>query len=175
MQLPMRAICVFHAAAKAGSVSKAAAELNVTPSAVTQQIQLLEMQLGTSLMVKVGRRIALTEAGERYFTSIRDQVERITEATDQIRGFRSLMALNVRATVSAPSLIFTLTWRCVWMAPMNQLTSTGSRWTSRYGTATDDGRGCSWRDCRRKSFGLSAPPPMPVRGVSHQPIFRAAV
>ena len=87
MQLPMRAICVFHAAAKAGSVSKAAAELNVTPSAVTQQIQLLEMQLGTSLMVKVGRRIALTEAGERYFTSIRDQVERITEATDEIRGF----------------------------------------------------------------------------------------
>jgi LysR family glycine cleavage system transcriptional activator len=58
MQLPMRAICVFHAAAKAGSVSKAAAELNVTPSAVTQQIQLLELQLGTSLMVKVGRRIA---------------------------------------------------------------------------------------------------------------------
>jgi LysR family transcriptional regulator, glycine cleavage system transcriptional activator len=37
MQVPMRAICVFHAAAKAGSVSKAAAELNVTPSAVTQQ------------------------------------------------------------------------------------------------------------------------------------------
>ena len=98
MQLPMRAICVFHAAAKAGSISKAAAELNVTPSAVTQQIQLLELQLGTSLMVKVGRRIALTEAGERYFTSIRDEVERITEATDQIRGFRSLMALNVRAT-----------------------------------------------------------------------------
>ena len=102
MQLPMRAICVFHAAAKAGSVSKAAAELNVTPSAVTQQIQLLEVQLGTSLMVKVGRRIALTEAGERYFTSIRDQVERITEATDQIRGFRSLMALNVRATRPVP-------------------------------------------------------------------------
>src|SRR6185437_5715667 len=98
MQVPIRAICVFHAVAKAGSVSKAAVELNVTPSAVTQQIQLLEVQLGTALMVKIGRRIALTEAGERYFASIRDQIERITEATDQIRGFRSLMALNVRAT-----------------------------------------------------------------------------
>ena len=98
MQLPIRAICVFHAAAKAGSVSKAAVELSVTPSAVTQQIQLLEVQLGTSLIVKSGRRIALTEAGERYFASIRDQVERIAEATDQIRGFRSLMTLNVRAT-----------------------------------------------------------------------------
>jgi LysR family glycine cleavage system transcriptional activator len=98
MQVPIRAICVFHAVAKAGSVSKAAVELNVTPSAVTQQIQLLEVQLGTALMVKIGRRIALTEAGERYFASIRDQIEQITEATDQIRGFRSLMALNVRAT-----------------------------------------------------------------------------
>jgi LysR family transcriptional regulator, glycine cleavage system transcriptional activator len=98
MQLPLRAISVFHAAARAGSISKAAAELSVTPSAVTQQIQLLEVQLGTSLMVKSGRHIALTEAGERYFTSIRDQIDRITEATDHIRGFRSLMALNVRAT-----------------------------------------------------------------------------
>jgi DNA-binding transcriptional LysR family regulator len=39
------------------------------------------MQLGTSLMVKVGRRVALSEAEERYFASIRDQIEGITEAT----------------------------------------------------------------------------------------------
>lgn len=63
MQLPIRAICVFHAAAKGGSVSKAAAQLGVTPSAVSQQIQLLEVQFGTSLIVKAGRHIALTEAG----------------------------------------------------------------------------------------------------------------
>ena len=98
MQLPIRAICVFHAAAKAGSVSKAAAELRVTPSAVSQQIQLLEVQLGTSLTVKVGRHIALTEAGERYFASITDEIERIAEATNHIRGFRSTTALTVRAT-----------------------------------------------------------------------------
>jgi DNA-binding transcriptional LysR family regulator len=98
MQLPIRAICVFHAAAKAGSISKAAAELSVTPSAVSQQIQLLEEQLGTSLMVKMGRRVALTEAGERYFASISDQIEQITEATNHVRGLRSVMALNVRAT-----------------------------------------------------------------------------
>ena len=98
MQLPIRAICVFYAAAKAGSISKAAAELSVTPSAVSQQIQLLEVQLGTSLMVKVGRHIALTETGERYFASISDQIERITEATNHIRGFRSVVVLNVRAT-----------------------------------------------------------------------------
>jgi hypothetical protein len=32
-------------------------------------------------MVKVGRRVALSEAEERYFASIRDQIEGITEAT----------------------------------------------------------------------------------------------
>lgn len=98
MQLPLRAIYVFHAAAKAGSISKAAIELNVTPSAVSQQIQQLEVQLGTSLVVKAGRHIALTETGERYFTSIGEQMDQIATATDEIRGFRSVMTLNVRAT-----------------------------------------------------------------------------
>lgn len=103
MQLPMRAICVFHAAARAGSISKAAAELNVTPSAVSQQIQTLEVQIGTTLMVKAGRHIALTEAGERYFASISDQIEQIIEATEHIRGFRSVTTLNVRATPTLSS------------------------------------------------------------------------
>jgi LysR family transcriptional regulator, glycine cleavage system transcriptional activator len=98
VQLPIRAICVFHAVAKAGSISKAAAELCVTPSAVSQQIQLLEVQLGTCLVAKIGRHIALTEAGERYFESIRDGVEKIADATNHIRGFRSITVLNVRAT-----------------------------------------------------------------------------
>ncbi len=98
MQLPTRAIWAFHAAAKAGSISRAAEELGVTPSAVTQQIQVLETQLGLSLMHKVGRRIVLTEAGERYFATITDEIGRITEATSEIRGYRSVTALTVRAT-----------------------------------------------------------------------------
>ena len=98
MQLPIRAIWVFHAAAQLGSISKAAEQLGVTPSAVTQQIQSLELQLGVSLLGKMGRRIVLTEAGERYFAMITDEVERIVEATGTIRGFRSVTTLVVRAT-----------------------------------------------------------------------------
>lgn len=98
MQLPIRAIFVFHTAARLGSVSKAAEELSVTPSAVSQQIQALETQLGLTLMSKVGRRIVLTEAGERYFATITDEVERIAEATNLIRGYRSVTTLTVRAT-----------------------------------------------------------------------------
>ena len=54
MQLPFRAIGVFHAVARTGSISRAADELHVTPSAVSQQIQSLEAQLGTALTLKVG-------------------------------------------------------------------------------------------------------------------------
>ena len=72
----------------------------MTPSAVTQQIQLLEMQLGTSLMVKVGRRIALTEAGERYFTSIRDQVERRSLA--EARGHLDVVVRDLAELMQQP-------------------------------------------------------------------------
>jgi DNA-binding transcriptional LysR family regulator len=103
MSLPLRAIVVFHAVARSGSLSKAAAELYVTPSAVSQQIQALEVHLGTTLLTKAGRGIVLTEAGERYFEMIGDQVEHISEATQRIRGFRSRSILTVRATPTLAS------------------------------------------------------------------------
>lgn len=98
MQLPIRSILVFHAGARSGSISKAADELSVTPSAVTQQIQSLELQLGVTLMNKMGRGIVLTEAGERYFEMITDEIERISDATNTIRGHRTVTTLNIRAT-----------------------------------------------------------------------------
>ena len=103
MQLPMRAIAVFHEVAKAGSISRAAETLGVTPSAVTQQIQSLEGQLGVSLTVKTGRHVTLTETGERYFASITDGIERIAEATHHLRGVRSVTSLRVRATPTLSS------------------------------------------------------------------------
>ena len=100
MHLPLRAIAVFHSAARAGSVSRAAQELGVTPSAVSQQIAALELHLGTSLMVRTGRRVVLTEAGERYFEMIAASIDRISEATQNVRGYLSSRSLIVRATPS---------------------------------------------------------------------------
>jgi DNA-binding transcriptional LysR family regulator len=103
MSLPLRAIGVFHATARLGSVAKAASELGVTPSAVSQQIQTLETQLGTTLLTKAGRRIKLTEAGERYFESIAQSLETIGEATDRIRGYRGVTSLTIRASPTLAS------------------------------------------------------------------------
>ena len=98
MKAPLRSISVFHAVSRSTSISKAAEELGVTPSAVSQQIRVLEEYLGTTLLTKAGRRIKLTEAGERYFEMISEKVEQIGEATERLRGHHAVAALRVRAT-----------------------------------------------------------------------------
>jgi LysR family transcriptional regulator, glycine cleavage system transcriptional activator len=98
MAVPFRSITVFHSVARAASISKAALELGVTPSAVSQQIHVLEVYLGTALLAKAGRRIKLTEAGERYFAMISERMEQIVEATDRLRGHHAVAVLTVRAT-----------------------------------------------------------------------------
>jgi LysR family transcriptional regulator, glycine cleavage system transcriptional activator len=96
--IPFRAISVFYHVATLNSVAGAADMLGVTASAVTQQLRALEQQVGTSLVTKVGRKIRLTEAGERYFEMIAEQVEGIITATRLIQGAKTSTLLTVRAT-----------------------------------------------------------------------------
>ena len=103
MHLPFRAISVFHAVSVTGSIRRAAEQLGVTPSAVSQQIDALELHLGTSLVTKSGRRLVLTEAGERYFQMIDQPLAHVMDATDGIRGYRSAPTLTVRASPSLAS------------------------------------------------------------------------
>lgn len=96
MSPPFRAITAFHATARSGSMLQAAEILGVTPSAISQQIQVLEAHIGIRLFSRTGRKVVLTEAGERYFDMIRDEVERITVATEQMRGHSAVTVLNIR-------------------------------------------------------------------------------
>lgn len=100
MRIPFRAIEVFFAVSSNKSITAAAKELSVTPSAVSQQIKTLEEQLGTSLLLKDGRGIKLTEAGERYFEMIAREMEQISVATREIKGERGFTLLNIRGTPS---------------------------------------------------------------------------
>ncbi len=95
---PFRFIIAFYHVATLQSVARAAEELGVTPGAVSQQLRVLEEQLGTKLVTKAGRRIRLTEAGERYFEMIASDIENIIAATRQVQGERTTMLLTVRAT-----------------------------------------------------------------------------
>lgn len=54
-----------------GSMAAAARCLNITPAAVAQQIRTIERELGVSLIARVGRTVAVTEAGSRILTRAR--------------------------------------------------------------------------------------------------------
>ena len=59
---PLRALQAFECFGRTGSVNAAARALGVTPGAISQQLRLLEEHLGVVLLVKDGRRAALTPA-----------------------------------------------------------------------------------------------------------------
>lgn len=55
----------FALVVETGTLAEAARRLNVTPAAISQQIQVLERQLGTTLLGRAGRTVAPTESGRR--------------------------------------------------------------------------------------------------------------
>lgn len=86
----LNALLAFEAAARLGSVSRAAGELHVTHGAVSRHIRALEEELGTSLFQRQGRGLALTPAGQRLrdtstaaFAQLRDTCEQLRVTTGQ--------------------------------------------------------------------------------------------
>ena len=63
---PLQLLPAFDAAARHLSFSKAARELHLTTSAISQQIKQLEAQLGMPLFRRLTRRVELTEAGHEF-------------------------------------------------------------------------------------------------------------
>lgn len=64
---PLQLLPAFEAAARLESMSRAAQELNLTASAVSQQIKQLESVMEVQLFHRLTRRIELTEAGQAFF------------------------------------------------------------------------------------------------------------
>lgn len=90
---PLGAFIGFESAARLGSFSLAAAELNVTQSAISHQIRTLETHLRQPLFHRVGRGIELTDAGADLFRTSREALETIRQ------GVRRLDAYSKPGTV----------------------------------------------------------------------------
>ncbi len=78
---PLPWLSAFEAVARLGSVTQAAAELDLSQGAVSRQIQKLEDQLGANLFQRVRKRLLLTPAGHAYATDIRGAITVISNAS----------------------------------------------------------------------------------------------
>ncbi|HEX5803490.1 MAG TPA: LysR substrate-binding domain-containing protein [Azospira sp.] len=82
---PLNAIRVFVVAARHASFKDAAAELCVTPGAVSRQVQGLEEHLGVPLFERRHRAIALTQLGQLFLAQVAPALAAIDAASDRVR------------------------------------------------------------------------------------------
>ncbi|MEL7012310.1 MAG: LysR family transcriptional regulator, partial [Pseudomonadota bacterium] len=80
----LSALRAFEAAARRMSFKDAALELAVTPGAVSQQIRLLEDELGVMLFTRATRSVSLTEAGRCLQPAVSGGFLQIREAVDRV-------------------------------------------------------------------------------------------
>ncbi len=100
-RLPFVALRSFESFARLGDVAAAAAELGITPSAISHQLNALEGFLHLPLTERQGRRLVLTADGRRYFEAVSPAFLLLHTATTQLRQNR----LRRRVTVSALPLL----------------------------------------------------------------------
>jgi len=93
----------FLSVARHRSFRKAAAELGVTPSAISQAVRAFEARLGAALFIRTTRSVGLTEAGERFLSRAKPAFEELVGASEAARelGQRpsGLLRLSVPRTV----------------------------------------------------------------------------
>lgn len=85
---PLNALRAFEAAARHLSFTKAAQELHVTQAAVSHQVKGLEDHLQIRLFRRRNRALLLTDAGQTYLPPVRDALDAIAAATEQLHGTR---------------------------------------------------------------------------------------
>ena len=84
----LKRMALFAEIVDSGSISAAARRVGSTPSAVSQQLRLLETALGLVLLHRSTRRITLTEAGERYYPACAAMVAQARSADQALERLR---------------------------------------------------------------------------------------
>ena len=89
----------FLSVARHRSFRRAAGELGVTPSAISQAVRALEERVGAVLFIRTTRSVGLTEAGERFLTRAKPAFEELVAASEVARELGQRPAGLLRLTV----------------------------------------------------------------------------
>ncbi|MEP9386303.1 LysR substrate-binding domain-containing protein [Mesorhizobium sp. KR9-304] len=117
MRVPStQALRALDSFARHGSVWRAADELNLTRSAVSHQLRLLERELGFVLLQRVGKGVALTPQGRRYALDVRKALTVIGEAGQRHDSSVIGGSLHVSSTPGFASL-----WLCTHIASFQEM------------------------------------------------------
>ncbi|WCE05700.1 LysR family transcriptional regulator [Pseudoxanthomonas sp. JBR18] len=96
---PLPAVVAFSRVAHHASFSRAADELGISPSALSQTVRALERQLGVRLLNRTTRRVGLTEHGARFLEQVRVGLDQIDAAFQDLDAVRDTPAGLLRITL----------------------------------------------------------------------------
>src|ERR1700741_2311949 len=94
----------FLSVAEHRNFRKAAAELGVTPSAISQAVRTLEARVGAALFIRTTRSVGLTEAGERFLSRAKPAFEELVAAGKAAHELGQRPAGRLRLSVP-PSVV----------------------------------------------------------------------
>ena len=97
---PLNSLRAFESAARNLSVSAAAAELSVSPAAISHQIRLLEDFIGLPVLERSGRGIALTDAGRAALAPVQLGFGHFHSAMDAVDALGETGSLNISVAPS---------------------------------------------------------------------------
>lgn len=113
---PLSMLRAFEAAARVEAFNEAAAELNVTPGAISHQVKALEKELGIRLFNRGHRRVDLTEEGRALFAALQQGFAGIDRAVDALRRQGAGRRVEITATTAVSQLWLTPRLISFWAA-----------------------------------------------------------
>jgi DNA-binding transcriptional LysR family regulator len=102
-ELDLRDLEAFAAVTRHRSFRRAARELQVSVSSVSQRLRDLEERLGVRLLNRTTRSVAPTEAGEQLLQRIGPALREVTDAVNDVRGLQGQPAGRLRINAPAPA------------------------------------------------------------------------
>ena len=100
----LTALAAFEASARHKSFKLAAAELNVTPGAVSRQIKSLEEELGTSLFIRRPQGVELTNDAEDLYAVISNGFGRASEVVQRIKSGSQVNKVTLACTTAVATM-----------------------------------------------------------------------
>ena len=96
-------LSAFVAIAEHARFAKAAKQLGVSRSSLSESLRSLEERLGVRLINRTTRSVAATEAGERLLVQLRPLLDNFDAVLESVNAFRDSPAGNLRITVPRPA------------------------------------------------------------------------
>ena len=102
---PINTLIAFEAAARLGSITRAAEELGTSSAAISRYIVRMESLLSASLFERKSRGISLTAGGGKYFSTVQSSLQALRAASHELRLLETTLTIGCTVEIAVMLLL----------------------------------------------------------------------